>query len=113
MKRTVRQLLRSIVGGILTTILLFIGWLIIAASTDYYAPNYAWAANALLWPLAWPLEIFQPLFPAALEALSPNTPTPAAVLAALALDIIVYSLLAHAIYLWVTTLKRRSNQHGK
>jgi hypothetical protein len=95
-RRKMRRLLKSVGGGILIMVVIFASWLMAAALTDHMASE-AWPVRALFWALAWPLDVFQPMFPGDPEAPSPDTPTAAAVLATLVLDIIVYSLVAYGL----------------
>ena len=95
-----RRLLKPMGGGILIMAVISASWLLIAALTDHMASD-PWPmqalATALFWALAWPLHIFQPLFPGDPQSLSPDTPTPAAVLATLLFDLIMYSLVAYGL----------------
>jgi len=61
--------------------------------------------RALFWALAWPLDIIQSLLPGDPESLSPDTPSPAAVLAALLVDFIVYSLVVYGLAVLFGRLK--------
>ena len=91
-----RRLLKYAGGGILLMVAIFASWLLAAALTDHLASD-PWPVRALFWALAWPLDVFQPMFPGDPKAVSPDTPTPSAVLATLILDIIVYSFMAYGL----------------
>jgi predicted Na+-dependent transporter len=104
-----KQVLRAIGGGILIITWLSLNVLLALVLADH-ARAFEWMGSALFQSLTWPLEIFQPLFPAPPEALSPDTPTPTAVLATLVVDIIIYSLLAHAFSFWGRVLKQRGSR---
>jgi hypothetical protein len=88
------RLLKSVGGGVLIMVAISASWVIAAALTDHMASD-PWPVRALFWALAWPLDVFQSVFPADPAALSPDTPTLTAVLATLALDLIVYSIVAY------------------
>ena len=89
-----RRLLKSVAGGILLMVALSASWLLAAALTDHMAPG-PWPVRALFWTLAWPLDVFKPMFAGNPESLSPDTATPGAVLATLVLDLIACSLVAY------------------
>ena len=91
-----RRLLKSVGGGILLMIVISASWLLAAALTDHMASD-PWPVRALFWTLAWPLDVFKPMFPGNPASLSPDTATPAAVLATLVLDLIICSLVAYGL----------------
>ncbi len=95
-----KRFLLSLCGGLLIPISLFIVFLLSAALFEMTRMD--WVVKIAFYSIAWPPDVWEPIFPNSCESCGP---TDEAIAATIATDFIFYSLVTYLIQLLIGRLR--------